>query len=111
MFGDKDATKDQLVRQGVVLGLIESVFVALVALVVFVGEVIFPISSIGPIIGVISLLILFVVGTGISATLVFGYPISLMLDKKEDEAKTLLFSILSTLLVVFVLLLIVAAIF
>ena len=102
MLKFKKNQQKELVTQGIVAGLVEAAYIILVALFFLFTEAVFSVNSGGLIIfGMISLLILLVFSVAISGAVVFGYPIYYLWQKKYQEAVSVFFATMLTILVFF----------
>jgi len=95
-------TKD-LVKFGVLTGLLEIVYIALVAGFVIMSETFLPDGPKPIIIGIMTFLTLFVFSASVSGVLVFGLPFYLALQNKYKEALITLLATAISLIVIFIL--------
>lgn len=103
MFNFKKTNKSELVEMGVLTGVVEGIYVTLVAWFMSSAESIFKGHTPDPIFGAMAILSLLVFSAAISGTLVFGYPAYFFLQKKYRESFTVFISTLITILIIFVL--------
>ncbi len=101
MFKSKRKKTREIIKLGILAGLFEAIFVFLVGGYFLVAEILFPPESKSLILGIVSVLILLVVGVGLSAVLVFGLPAYFFLGKKYRAALIAFFSTVGVLLVIF----------
>lgn len=97
------------IKAGVLAGLLESLYIIIVAVIMMRMEQFLPQTD-----GILSIgmfLILLVFSAGISGTLVFGLPVHLFLEKRVKDAVRILITTLLTLGGVFFVILLFAAIY
>ncbi|MBP6942836.1 MAG: hypothetical protein KBB55_02215 [Candidatus Buchananbacteria bacterium] len=104
MFLRPRTTRRELVKDGVISGLLEVVYIGFVSLFFSIAAIAFPDDSNLVAIGAICFLSLVVLSVAVSGILIFGYPLYYALQKKYEEALAILFVTCGTLLVVFALL-------
>ena len=80
------SNSSEIVKQAVLVGFLEVVYVFLVGLFLFVAGSSFPSVGDRAILGVLAFLTLLVVSVAVSGLLVFGYPVYYVMQKKYDEA-------------------------
>lgn len=92
-------------KLGFLLALGESVYVLIVALIMFNAQKFF--DSTPEIFGMAAFLLLFVVSAGVSGALILGKPVLLYMEGKKSEAVKLFFTTLGWLFIFLVILLII----
>ncbi len=92
-----------LVKKGISSGLVEVIFIILVAFFFIAAETLLPDKSGSMVLGIASVLVLLVIGAAVAGALVFGWPLYLALQKKYQEAVLVFCCTLATLLAFFVL--------
>lgn len=103
MLRRKKLDQKLLIKKGIIAGLLEVIFIILVASFFIISETLFPASAGSLIFGIIAVLSLLVISAAVSAVLVLGYPAYLFLQKKYKEAIVMLGATLGTMLVIFIL--------
>ena len=103
MLRRKKSDQQLLVKNGISAGLIEIIFVILVAFFFIAAESLLPDKSGSMILGIASMLILLVISAAVAGALIFGWPLYLALQKKYREAVLVFCCTLATLLAFFVL--------
>jgi len=98
---DKESTP---VGQGVVTGIMEVCYIALVAIFLVGTQAFFNNTSPSPwmnVFGIVCLLSLLVLSVGISGLFVFGWPAHYVMEKKYEEALASFFATVVTMFVIF----------
>lgn len=103
MLKKKKMDKEDLIKFGVLSGLIEVVYVVFVAGFFILSEALFPATAGSLIMGIIAFLLLLVISAGFSAVLIFGLPFYLMLQKKYKEAMIVICSSIGAMIVICIL--------
>jgi len=98
---NKKLDRKDLIKFGSITGLMEIVYVVLVAGFFIVSESLFPATANSLIMGIVAVLTLMVISAGISAVLVLGLPLYFVMQKKYYEAVTVLLSSIVIMVVVF----------
>jgi len=101
MFRKKHKEKKELVVRSISLAVLEFLYIMAIIIVVSATAAV----QIAPWQGMFLVSIALVVSAGVSAGLVLGYPLYLMLKKKEKEALLVLSTILMSLFCIFCLML------
>jgi hypothetical protein len=95
--------REDLIKFGAISGLLEVVYIVLVAGFFLFAESLFPVDSGSAVIGIVAVLILLVFSAGVSAVLIFGLPFYFMIQSKYEEAGITLISSAATIIAVFIL--------
>ncbi|MFA5048852.1 MAG: hypothetical protein WC516_07555 [Patescibacteria group bacterium] len=112
MLRFKKDQRKELVTQGIVAGLVEVAYIVLVALFFLFTQIILPANSGGLVIfGMIALLILLVFSVALSGAIVFGHSLHYLWQKKYQEAMTVFFATMLTMLASFLVVVAIAVIF
>lgn len=92
------------VGQGVITGIMEVCYIALVAIFMVGTQSFFNSAAPSPwlnVFGIVCLLSLLVLSVGISGVLVFGWPIHFVMEKKYDQALSSFIATIATMFVIF----------
>ena len=111
MILKKKPDQDMIARLGVFAGVVEIVFILLAGFLMAVGNSVFTGSAGGSLLAVMGVLTLFVLSAGVSAVLLFGYPLFLLLNKRNEEAALFVGSVFTALFGGFIILLLLGSIF
>lgn len=88
----KEVSSAELFKLGAIAGLIEIVYIVLVASFMLVAQSLFPATPSGAIVGIVSFLIVFVFSAMISGLIILALPLYFAIEKQYKEAIILLFS-------------------
>lgn len=107
-FKPAKTSDKEVIWRSICAAFVEAVYVLFVVVFFSIGTAVFPQTG-NPIIPMIAFLLLFVLSAGISGVLILGYPIFYVLQGKYREAILSLTGTMVTILVIFTVLLIGAA--
>lgn len=105
MLKNKKVAAVEAVTHGFIAGMVEVAYVILVGIFFVIAEAIFPPSSELLVFGSVALIILLVFSAALSLVLLFGQPLSYLMDGKKVEAKECLGAAMLTLFGAFFLIL------
>lgn len=88
----KTMSTGELFKLGAIAGLVEIVYIVLVATFMLLAQSLFPNDSSMVIIGIVSFLIVFVFSAMMSGLIILGLPLYFAIEKQYKEALILLFS-------------------
>lgn len=98
----------ELIKDGIVAGVLEVIYIGIVAIFFMIAESVFPSDTSLVMAGIAAFLILVVLSVTISGMLILGYPLYYALQQRYPEALAILLVTCATLIVVFFLLVIAA---
>ncbi|HLD28633.1 MAG TPA: hypothetical protein VJB67_03380 [Patescibacteria group bacterium] len=99
----KKIDSNLLIKKGILAGILEVIFISLVAGFFMIADSFFPADSGNIILNIMAVLSLLVIGVGVSGILVLGLPLYYFTQKKYQEGIVALGVTLGTILVIFIL--------
>jgi len=100
LFREK-ATRSELVKDGVIAGVAEVLYIGLTVVFSLIAESTFPSDGTVIITSALAFLVLLVLSAAVSATLIFGWPLYYALKGRYAEAFAILLVTIGTLLAIF----------
>lgn len=104
LFSKKKVSQSELFKLGAIAGLLQVVYIILVAVFMILAQSIFPDNSDAVIIGIVSFLIVFVFSAMVSGAILLGLPLYFAMQKQYKDALTVLassaFSMIAILIII-----------